>query len=98
MRVSGAGARWQENRQNEKQQQLPEAYTLRADARHASRLTPEPSALAVAGLLPSSRYASVYHLSLLSPFRSRFTFIASSFAYLVRFSSYIVCTVLYKHL
>jgi hypothetical protein len=51
MRVGGGvgGQRWQEtNKQNEKHQ-LPEAYTLRTDTRHAFRLTPEPAALSVAG-------------------------------------------------
>lgn len=50
MRVgSGTGAqRWQETKQNEKQQ-LSQTYTLRANARHTSRLTPEPTALSVAG-------------------------------------------------
>lgn len=47
MRV-GSGS-WQESKQNEKQQQHPKAYTLRADARNTSRLTPEPAALSVAG-------------------------------------------------
>jgi len=53
MRVGNGtgGQRWQESKQNEKQQQqqLPEAYTVRVDARHTSRFTPEPAALSVAG-------------------------------------------------
>jgi len=50
MRVGGGtGAqRWQETKQNEKQQ-LSQTYTLRTNARHTSRLTPEPPALSVAG-------------------------------------------------
>ncbi|KAL6255893.1 hypothetical protein P5V15_013134 [Pogonomyrmex californicus] len=61
MRVgSGTGAqRWQETKQNEKQQ-LSQAYTLRANARHTSRLTPEPTALSVAELMrsPTVRWSS----------------------------------------
>ncbi|EZA59782.1 Protein outspread [Ooceraea biroi] len=62
MRVGGGagGQRWQEaGKQNEKHQ-LPEAYTLRADARRASRLTPEPAALSVAELMrsPPVRWSS----------------------------------------
>ena len=49
MRVRKPGAEWQENEQGEKQQR-PEAYTIRTDARHSSRLTTEPTALSVAGL------------------------------------------------
>jgi len=45
---TGAHQRWQETKQNEKQQ-LSQTYTLRANARHTSRLTPEPTALSVAG-------------------------------------------------
>ncbi|XP_011881785.1 PREDICTED: uncharacterized protein LOC105569716 isoform X2 [Vollenhovia emeryi] len=61
MRV-GSGTsvqRWQEAKQNEKQQ-LSQAYTLRANARHTSRLTPEPPALSVAELMrsPALRWSS----------------------------------------
>jgi len=50
MRVGGGtgSQRWQETKQNEKQQ-LSQTYTLRTNARHTSRFTPEPSALSVAG-------------------------------------------------
>ncbi|EFN72300.1 Protein outspread [Camponotus floridanus] len=58
MRV-GSGS-WQESKQNEKQQHQPETYTLRADARNTSRLTPEPAALSVAELMrsPAMRWSS----------------------------------------
>lgn len=50
MRVGAGGQqRWQETGKQNEKHQLQEAYTLRADARHASRLTPEPAALSVAG-------------------------------------------------
>lgn len=48
MRVGGAGTRWQDGKQSEKQRQ-PEAFGLRADDPRTSRLTPEPPALSVAG-------------------------------------------------
>lgn len=48
MRVGGAGTRWQDIKQSEKQQQS-EAYGLRADNPRTSRLTAEPPALSVAG-------------------------------------------------
>ncbi|XP_018046849.1 PREDICTED: protein outspread isoform X1 [Atta colombica] len=61
MRVGGGtgGQRWQETKQNEKQQ-LSQTYTLRANARHTSRFTPEPSALSVAELMrsPAVRWSS----------------------------------------
>lgn len=91
MRVGGAGARWQESKQNEKQQQqqLPEAYTLRADARYTSRLTPEPSALSVAGSSPSSCFASVTWIVL--SLRSRFHVESSSLSYfIICFSSHLL--------
>lgn len=61
MRVgSGTGTqRWQETKQNEKQHLSP-AYTLRANARHTSRLTPEPPALSVAG--PFASFAALQML------------------------------------
>lgn len=64
MRVgSGTGAqRWQETKQNEKQQ-FSQAYILRANARHTSRLTPEPSALSVAGLSPSLNVSQAFYRS-----------------------------------
>ncbi|KYN36993.1 Protein outspread [Trachymyrmex septentrionalis] len=59
MRVGTGDQRWQETKQNEKQQ-LSQTYTLRANARRTSRFTPEPSALSVAELMrsPAVRWSS----------------------------------------
>ncbi|XP_076227933.1 myosin phosphatase Rho interacting protein outspread isoform X3 [Nomia melanderi] len=59
MRVGGAGTRWQDGKQSEKQRQ-PEAFGLRADDPRTSRLTPEPPALSVAELMrsPAVRWSS----------------------------------------
>ncbi|XP_076183646.1 myosin phosphatase Rho interacting protein outspread isoform X2 [Ptiloglossa arizonensis] len=59
MRVGGAGTRWQDIKQSEKQQQS-EAYGLRADNPRTSRLTAEPPALSVAELMrsPAVRWSS----------------------------------------
>ncbi|XP_076674012.1 myosin phosphatase Rho interacting protein outspread isoform X2 [Andrena cerasifolii] len=59
MRVGGAGTRWQDSKQSEKQQHSA-AYSLRANNPHTSRLTPEPPALSVAELMrsPAVRWSS----------------------------------------
>lgn len=83
MRV-GSGS-WQESKQNEKQQHQPEAYTLRADARNTSRLTPEPAALSVAGpFFVASFYPNRIVLFALLLLRLSHLYILYAFCLLVR--------------
>lgn len=48
MRISSGEPRWQESNQGEKQHHQ-ETYALRTNTRYTSHLTPEPTALSVAG-------------------------------------------------